>query len=80
MAVARVGLGRAHGGLKRYQQAEQQLLDSEQLLARAKGLPREECLQALVALYDSWEKAEPGAGHAATAINWKAALGRHCTE
>ncbi|MGO8971695.1 MAG: hypothetical protein ACLQDQ_19220 [Myxococcaceae bacterium] len=42
VAVARMALGRALGGLNRYQQAEQQLLDSEQLLAKAKGLPRED--------------------------------------
>jgi eukaryotic-like serine/threonine-protein kinase len=74
VAAARVALGRALGGLKRYPQAEQQLLDAEHLLASTKGLPRKKCLHALVALYDSWEKAEPEAGRAASAATWKAAL------
>ena len=74
VAAARVALGRALGGLKRYPQAERQLLDAEHLLATTKGLPRKKCLQALVTLYDAWDKAAPGAGHAASAATWKAAL------
>ncbi len=74
VAAARVALGRALGGLKRYPQAERQLLDAEHLLATTKGLPRQKCLQALVTLYEAWDKAAPGEGHAASAATWKTAL------
>jgi hypothetical protein len=43
---------------------------AEHLLASAQRLPWKKCLQALVTLYDTWDKAAPGG----VAAMWKAAL------
>jgi serine/threonine protein kinase/tetratricopeptide (TPR) repeat protein len=74
MGAARVALGRAFVGEKRYPQAESELLEAERLLSKAKGVEHKKCLEALVAMYGAWEKSEPGRGHAAQAAAWKAKL------
>ncbi len=75
MGAARVALGRALMGEKRYPQAEPELLEAERLLSKAKGVEHKKCLEALVAMYGAWEKFEPGRGHAAQAPKWRAKLG-----
>jgi serine/threonine protein kinase len=71
---ARAALGRSLTGLKRYPQAELELIEAEHLLSTGKGVPYRRCLEALVAMYGAWEKAESGLGHAAQAAEWKAKL------
>jgi serine/threonine protein kinase/tetratricopeptide (TPR) repeat protein len=71
---AHVALGNALLGLTHYPEAEKELLEAEHLFSTVKGVPRQRCLEALVALYGAWDKATPGAGHAAQAAAWKAKL------
>ncbi len=74
-ANARMGLGRTLAGRQRFAAAELELLAAESVLASAQGAPagrHNECVAALVALYEAWEKAEPGRGHAAAATSWRA--------
>ncbi len=73
----RVRLGEALTGLGRFTEAETELLlaqgtidGSPEQLQRA----RQPNLKALVALYESWDKADPGKGHDTKAAEWKAAL------
>jgi len=72
MGVARMALGRALLSLRRYAEAEPELLAAERLLQTAKGVDDLRCQQALVALYTAWETSEPGKGYAAKAAPWKA--------
>ena len=76
-ASARLGRGRSLADLNRLAEAERELTEAERALSSAPGVPatkHRECLEALVALYDSWEKVEPGKGHDARAAEWKAKL------
>lgn len=74
VGAARVALGRALLGEKRYPQSELQLIEAEHLLSAPKGMPYKLCLEAMVALYEGWEKAQPGAGHGERAATWKQKL------
>jgi eukaryotic-like serine/threonine-protein kinase len=76
-ASARLGLGRTLTDLNHFAEAEPELIESERVLASAQGVPtkrHQECVEALVTLYDSWEKAEPDKGHEAKAAEWKQKL------
>jgi len=64
-----VALGRALTGLKRYPEAEAELIKAEQLLSKAQGIQRRSSLEALVALYTA-------TGEAPKAAGWKAKLGQ----
>ncbi|MGO9829506.1 MAG: tetratricopeptide repeat protein [Myxococcaceae bacterium] len=75
MGETRAVLGGALMGLRRYPQAEFELLKSEQLLSGDKR-DHDKCVKALVALYAAWEKSEPGKGHAAQMARWSAKLDR----
>ncbi len=77
-ANARMGLGRTLTGLRRFGEGEGELLAAERVLASAQGVPagrHQQCVEALVALYEAWEKAEPGRGHAVAAATWQARRG-----
>ena len=71
---ARAVLGRALSGLKRYPDAEVELLDAERLLSVGKGRDYRKCLESVVEMYRAWDRAEPGKGHAAQATTWAAKL------
>ncbi len=74
LGAARLALGQALLSLKHYPQADPALLAAEQLLSTAKGVAHKKSLEALVMLYGAWETSEPGRGHAAQAVSWKAKL------
>ena len=59
--------------LARYREAEALLLRAEPVLraAEAPAGRHAECVAALVALYEEWQRAEPGAGHEAKAAQWR---------
>ncbi|MBS0457489.1 MAG: tetratricopeptide repeat protein, partial [Proteobacteria bacterium] len=71
-------LGKARGAQGNYAPAEANLLEGRQLLTIPHAAQEvgdlHECTQALVDLYSAWDKAEPGKGHAAKAVEWKARL------
>jgi hypothetical protein len=51
------------------------LLEAEQSLAAAKAIEpqkHEQCITALVELYQAWHKAEPDKGYDARAAQWQA--------
>ncbi len=73
MGGALVSRGRALAGLKRYARAEADLLEAEPLLV-ADREEHDKCLQALVTMYEDWEKTDPGRGRAAQSAMWKAKL------
>ncbi len=75
-AKARQGLGSSLARLGRFRQAEPELLEAERVFAAAPGVAarHEKCVGALVAFYESWDKAEPGRGHGTQAAKWKANL------
>jgi serine/threonine protein kinase len=62
MAAARVTLGRSLVGLKRFAEAEFQLLAAEKI-SPVMVSTKKRCLDALVELYRQWEAFEPGKGH-----------------
>ena len=73
--IARSGLGRSLTALGRFAAAEPELLAGESILATAQGVPagrHARSVEALAALYEAWEKSEPGRGHAAAAARWRA--------
>jgi serine/threonine protein kinase len=72
IAYARAMHGRALLGLKRHADAERELLQAQKL--SRPGTNQTKVVASLVALYDSWESAEPERGHAAEAARWKATL------
>ncbi len=72
---ARRSLGRVLLGLQRYVEAETELLAAERVLSIAQGVSAERkkaCVDALIELYEAWEKIEPDKGHAAAAAKWRA--------
>jgi len=71
-ASARLALGRALTGLARYPEAEPELLDAEKGLAESKAVVHPQSLEALAAMYEKWDRTDPGKGHAAQATAWKA--------
>jgi len=73
----RLKLGRALAGLNRFAEAEPELIETERVFSTARGVPpgrHKQCIEAIMALYESWDKAEPGKGHDAKAAEWKAKL------
>jgi len=73
----RTKLGRALAGMNRFTEAETELIESERVLSTAQGVPpgrHKQCVDELVTMYESWDKAEPGKGHDAKAAEWKAKL------
>ena len=63
--------------------AQQKLLEAEPLLLEAYeriqpppsfAIRKREALERIVKLYEAWDTAEPGNGHAAKAAEWRAKL------
>jgi tetratricopeptide (TPR) repeat protein len=77
VANTRLALGRTLAGLNRFAEAETALVEAERVLATAPGVSagrHDKCVEALAALYEAWDKSEPGKGHAAKAEAWKTRL------
>jgi hypothetical protein len=77
LAIVRVGMGRRYAVLGRFSEAEAELLEAERLLAISEGGSpgyHRRAVQALVDLYAAWDQANPRAGHAAQAEQWRAKL------
>jgi len=71
----RIRLARALIGLGRFAEAEAQYLESIRVFGVAKGVPPgmlKGLPEAMASLYEQWDKAEPGNGHAEKATHWKA--------
>ena len=80
VAEAESLLGEAISGQARFAEAEPMLIGSyETLNASLSDVWRAQLLPAaaarLVALYDAWHAAEPGAGHDSSAALWRAKSG-----
>ena len=73
MGFARTAHGRSLLGLRRYPQAEAELVAAERLIPPGTSA-HTQTVQSLIALEDAWEQAEPGHGHAAEAARWKVVL------
>ena len=58
--------------MRRHADSERDLLQAEKL--SRPGTNRGEVVASLVELYDAWESAEPGRGHAAEAARWRTTL------
>ncbi len=75
---ARLKLGRSLTGMGLFPEAEPELVETERVLSSARGVPagrHAQAIEALVALYESWDKADPGKGYDAKAAEWRAKLG-----
>jgi tetratricopeptide (TPR) repeat protein len=75
-------LGRARVGLgyeaERFAAAEADLLEAHTIVGSSPGphgQNTDECIQALIELYDAWHQAEPGKGYDVRAGEWRARLG-----
>jgi hypothetical protein len=75
-AQSRVKLGEALTALAKFDEAEAMLLAGEPLLAGPNVPPgrHAQCVNDLVALYEAWDKADAGKGHAEKAADWKKKL------
>ncbi len=75
-AIARLDWGQCLSELGRFADAEAELIAAERDLSRDQGTAkeREECVQAIVTLYQSWEATEPGVSHSAELADWQARL------
>ncbi len=74
---AHLDLGLLLAKMERYAEAETELIEAERVLSTAQGVSVERLARyvgELVALYEAWDKAEPGKGHDAKAAEWKAKL------
>lgn len=74
---ARRVLGRTIAGLRRFPEAQEQLLQAEETLRHAQGAPPSaygSVLEALVELYEAWHAEDPQAGNDARAGEWRAKL------
>ncbi len=69
---SRVKLGEALTALAKFDEAETMLLEAEPLLAGPNIPPARhaQCVKDLIALYEAWDKADPGKGHDAKAAAW----------
>jgi non-specific serine/threonine protein kinase/serine/threonine-protein kinase len=70
-------LGAALVKLKRFSEAEVELLTAEHILSAARDVPAarwEQLYRSLIELYEVWDKAESGKGHGAKAEPWRAKL------
>ena len=74
---ARLAFGRALAGLRRFPEAERELLEAEHVLSRAKSMRERASVEALAAMYDGWERSDPGRGHQRQAATWRAQLERN---
>jgi non-specific serine/threonine protein kinase/serine/threonine-protein kinase len=74
---ARLAFGRALAGLRRWAEAERELLEAEHVLSRAKSTRERASVEAIAAMYDGWEKSEPGRGHQRQAATWREKLERN---
>jgi len=77
LADAHLALGRALAGLRRYPEAERELLEAERMLSRDKSTRQLACVEALAAMYEAWNRSEPGRGHETQAATWRAQLARN---
>ncbi len=77
VGIERHNLGYALTKLKRYSDAESELLAADRIYSISQGVPaaRQErlCLR-LAELYEDWDKAEPGKGYGGKAEPWRAKL------
>jgi len=78
LASLLMNLGTARTGLGEFTTAEANLLEAQPIFVRSRhpthAKDARECTQALVALYTSRNKAEPGKGYDAKAAEWKRKL------
>ncbi len=77
--ATRRNLGRALTSAKQFDEAERTLLDA--MTTATDSLPpgnttRRTLVEAIVALYERWDAAEPGKGYDARATSWREALAR----
>jgi len=73
-AQIRMGLGRVLTDQGQFAAAETELLSAEKILSPSKAVRPDviqTCLESLITLYQSWDKAEPTKGYAAKAQPWK---------
>ncbi len=76
-ANARSHLGLCLTKMARFQDAEQELLEADHILRPPGGSKHRlmfKGVERLVALYESWDAAEPGKGYAEKAAQWRAKL------
>lgn len=74
IAGARIQLGRVLFESQRYSEAEVELLEAQRAMSAAQGLAPSRLvpsLQALVDLYEAWNKADPGKEHDTKAATWR---------
>ncbi len=77
-AGSRAKLGQLLAQLGKYSESESLLIESEKELDSAE-IPKsrhEACIRWLAALYETWEKADPGKGHAEQAAAWNLRAGK----
>jgi len=70
-------LGTAHALLNQFPAAESSLLEASTILVKTRGESHSDtrsCYQRIIDLYSSWDKADPGKGHAAKSAEWKTKL------
>ena len=75
--TAHLRLGQALCEMKRFANAEPELIEAQRVLSSAQGAPAaqlQDCVRTLISLYEAWEVAEPQKGHAAKAAEWQAKL------
>jgi serine/threonine protein kinase/tetratricopeptide (TPR) repeat protein len=75
LATARLALGRTCTQLKRWTEAQRELLECHRALAgqASTGNQLARCRRALATLYDAWELDDPGKGHKEQAQKWRLA-------
>ncbi len=77
LAHVRSELGAVLTRLKRYAEAEVELLEAEaefadaNMAARRPPALRQKCIERLVMLYDAWNAADPNQGHGTSAEEWR---------
>jgi len=74
LPYSRMLLGSALAGQKRFREAEPLAVDGYTALAANKDTPSQwtrQSLQNVVKLYETWDRAEPNASHAAKAAEWR---------
>ena len=80
-SLAHLRLGQLLLDLKRYQEAETELLQAERTLVNLQGLAparHAKCMQTLAEFYEAWQSAEPGQDHDREAAKWRVML--HTTD
>ena len=76
-ASAHASLGAALTEQNRFAETETELTAAQRSFSQTQGVAasrRQKCLESLVALYQAWDKAQPGAGRAATGAEWSQKL------